>query len=224
MELNVLSQLSQKMQISQDMVMRECWEMLLLNELSLSFIGSALIFKGGTALRLAYNSPRFSIDLDFDLAKKITFSDFKKAIEAMVNKYPQTKLKDLAKKFNTYLAQITIADPTLPKAFSIKIEISTRQIRSSKYAEPKILISPTTPTQILVKVIILEKMAEEKKQALKTRKQPRDLFDLWYLAQLQRTAWLCPKHSISTTELNKELKKLLPRNYYQIINQLVYEK
>lgn len=224
MELNILSQLSQKMQISPDMVIREYWEMLLLNELTQSPLGTFLVFKGGTALRLAYNSPRFSADLDFDLTKKINFSDFKKAVDKIVDKYPQAKLKDLAKKYNTYLAQISISEPGIPKAFSIKIEISTRQIRESSYAELKILTSPTTPMQILIRVVKLEKITKEKKQALETRKQPRDLFDLWYIAQLQRTAWKCPKHSISAGELNRELKKFLPKNFYGIINNLKYEK
>jgi len=37
-----------------------------------------LVFKGGTALRLAYGSPRFSDDLDFSELKTIELKKFQK--------------------------------------------------------------------------------------------------------------------------------------------------
>jgi predicted nucleotidyltransferase component of viral defense system len=52
---------------------REYWEMLILKELTESLLGEKLVFIGGTALRLVYNSPRFSDDLDFYLKKENLF-------------------------------------------------------------------------------------------------------------------------------------------------------
>ena len=46
-------------------IIREEYEMVLLNSIFDSSFGSKLVFRGGTALRLAYSSPRFSDDLDF---------------------------------------------------------------------------------------------------------------------------------------------------------------
>ena len=69
MDLIAAQTLSQKLQISLEQVVREEYEILLLKEIFESEFGANLVFKGGTALRLVYNSPRFSEDLDFTLIK-----------------------------------------------------------------------------------------------------------------------------------------------------------
>ena len=46
-------------------VVREYWEVTFLDALLSGEHGKNLVFRGGTALRLAYRSPRFSEDLDF---------------------------------------------------------------------------------------------------------------------------------------------------------------
>lgn len=224
MESNVLSELSQKLQIASEFIVREYWEIVILKELSQSLINTAIIFKGGTALRLSYNSPRFSEDLDFDLSEKIIFSKFEKVIYDIDAKYSEITLKDIAKKYYTFIAQFSIREPNLLKNFSIKIEISTRNIRKKDYAEPRILISPVTDIQVLINTAKIESIETEKKQAIKTRKQSRDLFDLWYIAQLQRKIWSAPEHSFSAQDLKRELNKFLPKNYQNIIKELSYEK
>ena len=55
--------------------MREFWEAPLLHELSQTSWSSSLVFKGGTALRLAYRSPRFSDDLDFSSLGRVGASE-----------------------------------------------------------------------------------------------------------------------------------------------------
>lgn len=210
METNILTKLSRDLQITPEFIIREYWEMTLLNELVKSCIGSNLIFKGGTALRLGYGSPRFSEDLDFDLNKSISLSDFTQTVEKIINKFSEISLKDLAEKYNTFIAQIRVKEENLPKSFSIKIEISKRYIREKKYYEPKLLISPINSAQILINAARIEEIKKEKLQAVKTRKQTRDLFDLWYISQLEKTIWQCPKHSFNLIELKKELNKFLP--------------
>jgi len=222
MELNILSELSKKLQISPDFIIREYWEMEILKKLADSAIGPALVFKGGTALRLSYNSPRFSEDLDFDICsgKKFSYSSFEKIIKDIIKSQPIFKLKDLAKKYNTYLAQIGIKDEAIKTAISIKIEISTRIARPAKYYEPRMLISPTTTTQVLINTAKLDEIEREKKAALKDRKQPRDLFDLWYISQLKRERWEIPENKISPAVIKRELNKFLPGNMRQIITNL----
>ncbi|MFH1427766.1 MAG: nucleotidyl transferase AbiEii/AbiGii toxin family protein [Patescibacteria group bacterium] len=224
METNILNKLSKTMQIAPEFVVREYWEMVILDELGRSNFKNQLIFKGGTSLRLGYNSPRFSEDLDFDLNKKLLFAEFEKTINKIIEKYPELSLKDLAEKYNTLLAQISIKEENLARAFSIKIEISKRYIRDKKYSSPKLLVSPMTSKQVLLNTAKLENIKKEKLNALGTRKQPRDLFDLWYIAQLKREVWQCPKHSFTELELKKELSKFLPNNYLKIIDELVFNK
>ena len=65
-------------------IAREEYQMLFLKTLLESHWGKDLVFKGGTALRLAYQSLRFSEDLDFTLIKKINWSGLKKILQRIV--------------------------------------------------------------------------------------------------------------------------------------------
>lgn len=76
MDISTARSIGQKLQISIDSIVREEYEILLLKEVFESEFGLSLVFKGGTALRLAYNSARFSEDLDFTLIKKINRKKF----------------------------------------------------------------------------------------------------------------------------------------------------
>jgi len=65
---------SSELKIAPERIIREFWELIVLNELSNEEWSSALGFKGGTALRLAYGSPRFSDDLNFSLIAQLKTS------------------------------------------------------------------------------------------------------------------------------------------------------
>jgi len=67
-----------KLGISIIQIVREEYEMILLQSIFNSFMSQKLVFKGGTALRLAYGSPRFSDDLDFSELKTIELKKFQK--------------------------------------------------------------------------------------------------------------------------------------------------
>ncbi len=60
MEQALAEQKSSQLKIDKTQVVREYWELIVLKGLFESPIGRFLIFKGGTALRLTYGSPRFS--------------------------------------------------------------------------------------------------------------------------------------------------------------------
>ena len=59
-----------------DNILKEHYQMYLLDLLFKSAWENALVFKGGTALKLAYGSARFSEDLDFSLLGEVDYSDF----------------------------------------------------------------------------------------------------------------------------------------------------
>ena len=65
MEQSIAEQKGRELKIDKTQVVREYWELIVLKGLYDSRFGRYLIFKGGTSLRLAYSSPRFSEDLDF---------------------------------------------------------------------------------------------------------------------------------------------------------------
>ena len=220
METNILEKLTREMQIAPEFIIREDWEMKILEKLAESNIGQILVLKGGTALRLAYNSPRFSEDLNFDISAKFDFFDFEKVIKGIAAGY-SLKLKDLAKKYYAYLARINIKDENLSRDFSIKIEVSTRSIRPPAYSEPKLIVSPVNSIQVLIKTARLEEIKKEKIKALKSRKQPRDLFDLWYIAQLNRDPWSPPQNGYDQKVIKRELYKFLPQKFKRVIKELI---
>lgn len=65
MEQILAQRLAGDLRIGVTQVVREFREVLFLKDLMESPHGKNLVFKGGTALRPAYGSPRFSEDLDF---------------------------------------------------------------------------------------------------------------------------------------------------------------
>lgn len=63
MDQRLAESLARQLKIAIEPVVREEYELRILRELLETTLGHALVFKGGTALRLAYGSPRFSDDL-----------------------------------------------------------------------------------------------------------------------------------------------------------------
>ncbi|PIS14651.1 hypothetical protein COT64_01510 [Candidatus Shapirobacteria bacterium CG09_land_8_20_14_0_10_39_12] len=71
MDEDTVRELVKKLNTFPENVVREEYETIFLKALLESRWGKCLVFKGGTALRLAYQSLRFSEDLDFALIRKI---------------------------------------------------------------------------------------------------------------------------------------------------------
>lgn len=59
-----------------------------MDNLAQSDLAKKLIFYGGTSLRLAYGSPRFSEDMDFLMIEKVTERGLKKVIENLITDNP----------------------------------------------------------------------------------------------------------------------------------------
>jgi predicted nucleotidyltransferase component of viral defense system len=207
--------------IDLEQVLREWWEMLILRDIFSSSIGEKLMFKGGTALRLVYNSPRFSEDLDFSMLENFPFASFEKIALAIEKRYPELKIRDIASKFYTYLAQYRIKESWRPLAFSVKIEISKRVIdKGETYYSLLNVRSKVSNVEALGNVMNIERIYKEKTQALQTRDAPRDLFDLWYVSNFLRKPFKPLKSKFEKRELVRELRKYLPRNYWKVIDTL----
>jgi predicted nucleotidyltransferase component of viral defense system len=211
--------LARELKIALEQVAREEYELLILRGLMESPLGMALAFKGGTALRLAYDSPRFSDDLDFSLIAPVPTGAFTHAAETVVRRLPQVTLnKALAKRF-TLFAVYKVHEPYLPYAFSIKLEISTRP----ETWEPeqdfalRLLTSPVTPVSALAQVATLERMWRDKATALATRRQPRDLYDSWFIAQKLRRTFTPDLSGFDRQAIRRELRKYLPTDHWQVI-------
>lgn len=219
MDINTAKDLSKKLKISVDYVVREEYEMLLLKEIFESEFGSNLIFKGGTALRLVYGSPRFSEDLDFEAKEDFDGKKFLSFLKE-VTRYPGIIAVETRQKFYTVFGLVKVRDEILPRPFSIKVEISKRKgkwVKDKDYFD-KPISSEVAVFRVLARVASLEKILEEKKDALKRRKAPRDLFDYWFISQIlgKKTAIDFSGHN--PVHVKSELRRLLPRPYWRLVN------
>ena len=221
MDQQLAEGLSRQLGISPEQVVREEHELLLLQGWLEGSAGRALVFRGGTALRLAYGSPRFSDDLDFSLLAPLAEDEFARAARAAASTAPQASLVEaLAKRF-TLFALYRIREPFLPYAFSVKVEISLRSEaweRERDYAL-RLLTSPVTPVSVLAQVATLERMWSDKQAALAGRRQPRDLYDLWFVAQRLRLPFEADLSGFDRQAIARELRKYLPKSQWPVIDQ-----
>lgn len=131
-------------------------------------LGPILGFKGGTAVYLFYNLPRFSVDLDFNLLnikkKMLVFEEIKRILLKYGN------LKEAREKRFTLFFVLSYDK----KAVNVKVEISKR-IFPDDYEVLNFLGIP-------ILVMKREYMVAHKLVALLERKEiaNRDLFDLWF--------------------------------------------
>jgi predicted nucleotidyltransferase component of viral defense system len=226
MNQSELNDLIKQLGISSDQVLREEAEMEFLEKLAREKISVKLVFYGGTALRLAYNSPRFSEDIDLlDYAKLLKFSEFKNFIEKAVSENGQWKLKDIKDKRNTFFALVIITDEKLKHNFSLKVEVHKPKRKIALKKDLRIIQSPTSISNPLLLVPALNELKKMKEDALVGRKKARDIFDLWYIAQVLRENFILPEKNIhfSSQEFKNELQVFLPKKYYAVIDEL-YDK
>lgn len=220
MDILTAQALSRKLQISIDYVVREEYEILLLKELFESKYGASLVFKGGTALRLAYGSARFSEDLDFTLIAHIDKKKFISFLKETGKKYPAIIVVEPIDKFYTIFALVKIKEEYLNHTFSIKIEISKREDiwKKDKDYNETIIRSEVSPLTVLSQTASLPRILKEKKHALKNRKAARDVFDYWYISQLLKKESKVNFAGYNKEEAKSELHKLLTRPYWRLID------
>jgi len=217
MEPDIARRLSAEQGLDIELIVREFWEMVLLKELFASGVGDRLVFKGGTALRLAWLAPRYSDDLDFARSDAVPFRSFAPVIRGAAARYPELKVTDLAAKFNTLLAEFRIEDPSLNRRFRIVVEV--RRTGSVPPSELRLLSSPSVAFTVLARVETLAAIWAEKVAALASRRAPRDLFDLWFLGQKLNRA-LPARPALDVRVMRRDLRKYLPREYYPVIEEL----
>lgn len=206
------------MHVSQ--IVREYWEVVFLDALLASGHGKNLVFKGGTALRLVYGSPRFSEDLDFALLDDSLAGELEKLAASLVERHPQAEVIYLAAKRWTYLMEIKVAEEFLVHPFRVKVEISRRPAHGYDH-ELRLISSPTGPLQPLGKVATLTRLYEDKRECVAGRAAPKDLFDLWFICQRMRIPYEAPRVTVNKKVLRRDLRKFLPPKYWPVIEELV---
>lgn len=219
----MLNNLEKIHKISKLHLIRELLELEILNILSRESWSKRVAFYGGTALRLAYDSPRFSEDIDLFMVKNVPFAQFKSWIKDLPKSLSEeVTIEDLHQKRKTFFALLLIHHLSLKHRLPIKIELFRNEKKSCLETELKMLKSPFSSLSPLIAVPVLSSLIQMKIDALKERSKARDLYDLWYLTQLQRIPFELPPRlpHFQKKVFQNELQVYLPKNQYALIRQL----
>ncbi|MEI7621521.1 MAG: nucleotidyl transferase AbiEii/AbiGii toxin family protein [Candidatus Moraniibacteriota bacterium] len=222
MDNNQLESLVRQFGIAKDQILREEAEMFFLDELAKDKLAAKVAFYGGTALRLAYNCPRFSEDIDLIKLEAIKFSEFEKFVRKIVKKNENWKLADLKNKRNTMFALFQIKEEKLKHNFSLKIELYKPAKKIKLEMQLTLIKSPASLCEPLLLVPTLAELKRMKEDAILGRKKARDIFDLWFISQALRLNFELPEKLpvYLKKEFENELKVFLPKKFYPVVTQL----
>lgn len=219
--------LAKKDQTTELNMRREYFQHVFLSHLYRQPESSQAYFKGGTALRLLYRSPRYSEDLDFDTPE----GDVKKIetmITAALGEIEQegiiTDLHEAKPTSGGYLADLQFtANETA--VVTIQLEMSFRE--KQRRGEVAQVGSDFLPLYAVTHVV-QEDLVAGKLNALLTRGKPRDFYDLYFMlrsdllspAQRQELPRALAALHGAKTAFEPELKAFLPRHQWTIIKDL----
>ncbi|MBU0510703.1 MAG: nucleotidyl transferase AbiEii/AbiGii toxin family protein [Chloroflexi bacterium] len=221
---DALRSLATKLQTTELNVRREYFQHLFLSYFYQQPPGGEIFFKGGTALRVLYNSPRFSEDLDFSS----TLSDIHTLEEALLNTIAEIARENVVLELNEakttsggYLAVVSFGAKD-DQPVSVQLEISLRE--GEKRGEAITVVSEFMPAYTLI-ALEKEQLIAEKIQALLSRRKARDFYDLYFIL---RANLLLPEgrgvlvqvlEVLRQSRINfeRELKTFLPRGHWAII-------
>lgn len=218
-----LERLAKKYQTAERTVLREYFQHLFLSYFYQQPETDKMYFKGGTALRFIYRSPRFSEDLDFSAgltgvgsienALVNTLSALSK--EGVVNDIEEAKPTTGGYIANLYF---TAYEQMMP----IRLELSLR--KGKKDGTLATISSDLVPDYTVVQLEETQ-LVEEKIVALLERRKPRDFYDFYFLLRHN----MIPKKNRETFEgvlkvlkettirFDSELREVLPKSHHMII-------
>ncbi len=220
--------LAQAWQTTTDNVVREYFQHLLLSGLYQEKGSDSLFFKGGTALRIIWHSPRFSEDLDFT-GVNVTVKGIETLIEGSLAKMEMDGIKtEIVESKSTsggYLAIFEFA--TSEYKSQIQVEVSLRN--GKKVSGTAVLIQSDLVVPYILIHLKEEQLISEKIQACLTRGKARDFYDLYFILRSRmafKEAFIQDKqlkakilNVVKSGKLNfkRELKIFLPVNQHRII-------
>ncbi|MBI4353658.1 MAG: nucleotidyl transferase AbiEii/AbiGii toxin family protein [Candidatus Omnitrophica bacterium] len=208
-------------------VAREYCQHLFLSAFYQHKTSSRILFKGGTALRVIYGSPRFSEDLDFS-----GFSLRAPAIETLLEETLGVvervgigvEIEEAKATSGGYLG--IIHHRFLDYRVETRLEISLRG-RTVVRPETTLIAGDFLPAYTLLH-LPQERLVEEKLDALLDRAKPRDFYDLYFLLRKglvprqhrHRLAEILTRLTRMSSESFQEMKLFLPRDHQTIAKDL----
>lgn len=221
-----IKDLSNQFQAREDNIVREYVQHLFLSYLYQIKESQNLLFKGGTALRIIYQSPRFSEDLDFS---SINFNTKQEMENIFINCLSQIEkggieinLKEAKFTSGGYLGIISYQ--LYDFEGEIFFEVSFRENKQAK-GEIELIASDYIPAYTLTHLFVGE-LVREKISALKERKKLRDYYDLYFILRHSKLNGFVNKKELpeikeklqaTETDFKKGLEALLPVNQRPIL-------
>src|SRR3989339_1608052 len=215
-----LKEFSVKFQTSLINVVREYVQNLFLHYFYSFKESEAFLFKGGTALRILYRSPRFSEDLDFS-CKQIIKEKIEDLIQETIIKISmegiEVDVKESKETTGGFLAIIAVK--LLSHDFEIFFEASSRKKKSTGQL---VLVENPFIDSYTVMSLKREELINEKIGALLQRMKPRDFFDLYFMLRanllpdkivLKKVLPIIEKSKIN---FKSELSQFLPQSYQRL--------
>ena len=219
----VIQTLAAKYQTEAIHVLREYFQHVFLSYFYQQPEAGKIYFKGGTALRILYQSPRFSEDLDFSSSltnSKVIERAVISTLAEIEREGIQTDIQESKQTTGGYLA--TVDFKTNGHKISIRLEISFRE--GKKEGEVATVVSDFLPSYTLVHLAQAQ-LVNEKIQALLTRGKARDFYDLYFI--LRANLLPAEKRNIipaalkalqqSDVRFDRELKQFLPKSHWPLI-------
>ena len=221
---SLIDDLTHKYQTTQANVAREYCQHLFLSYFYQKQKSDRVLFKGGTALRFIYNSPRFSEDLDFtayNMAARQIETIFIDSIDEVAQTGIGVDLQEAKTTSGGYLAIAWFTFLDFKQA--IQIEVSMRP-ESKIASEVRLLNSDYIPPYNIVS-LVEKHLIEEKIRALLDRAKPRDFFDIYFLLRVNLSI---SKNSLSLVKVLKKLEEtrmdfkrelmlFLPKSHHNIL-------
>lgn len=182
---------------------------------------SNIFFKGGTALRLIFKSPRFSEDLDFSasISKEEIEQVLTQTLVEIEKEGIPTDLQEATSTSGGYLATTVFQKNP---GVAIQIEISLRG--GDKRGGLSTIINDFIPDYTVFS-LVQDQLVDDKIEALLARKKPRDFYDLYFILRANllppQKKDILPQilETLRQTEVNfeKELKQFLPKTHWAVI-------
>jgi len=197
----------------------ELFEIELLDKLKSHQLLQPLVFGGGTMLRLCHGLERYSVDLDFWLIKKVNFDKYSTKLRDVLQSHYE--ITDEQEKFFTLLAEVRSGK--FPRRLKIEIR---KEIKPCDFQD-RIAFCPNSSLQVILRTHTLSQTMINKIEALQTRNEIRDAFDIEFLLRKgiaipalnseQKTSLLNKLDHFSDKDFKVKLGSILEsklRNYY----------
>ena len=212
---NTLQSLSDKNGIDKYSILREIIQISFLEELYKLPQSKRLFFKGGTALKILFDSTRYSEDLDFttNLDAKEIIKIVDETASQLNKEYPKLTIKNLDTLTGIF-KKISIPTDISSQPLTIKLDFSQRE----SVVDPKsgtIFTNLPITTSSVIQHLSDEEILAEKYRAIINRIKGRDLYDFLFL--LKRGVKFNLK--LVNEKLNYYKEKYNPEDFVKKINK-----